>query len=248
MGLITKLFGTYSQRELKSIYPIVDKITALEPEYKALTDAQLQAKTPEFKQRLQQGETLDDILPEAFAACREAADRVLGMRHFPVQVMGGIILHQGRIAEMKTGEGKTLVATLPAYLNALSGKGVHVVTVNEYLARRDSEWMGNLYRWMGLTVGLATVYRQLDKLPQQGLVHKVTTEEGALYQFCPQAGHPHDCFLLRCEGCGRMVHLDCQHLEEVCRHLSSEHHFRIDPRRTVLTGLCDHCQEAKHEG
>ena len=155
MGLFTKVFGTYSQRELKSIYPIVDKITALEGEYRQLTDAELQAKTPEFKERLANGETLDDILPEAFAACREAADRVLGMRHFPVQVMGGIILHQGRIAEMKTGEGKTLVATLPAYLNALSGKGVHVVTVNEYLARRDSEWMGNLYRWMGLTVGLA---------------------------------------------------------------------------------------------
>ena len=155
MGLFTKVFGTYSQRELKSIYPIVDKITALEDEYRQLTDAELQAKTPEFKGRLANGETLDDILPEAFAACREAADRVLGMRHFPVQVMGGIILHQGRIAEMKTGEGKTLVATLPAYLNALSGKGVHVVTVNEYLARRDSEWMGNLYRWMGLTVGLA---------------------------------------------------------------------------------------------
>ena len=122
MGLITKLFGTYSQRELKSIYPIVDKITALEPEYKALTDAQLQAKTPEFKERLANGETLDDILPEAFAAVREAADRVLGMRPYPVQLVGGIVLHQGRIAEMKTGEGKTLVATLPAHLNPLTGE------------------------------------------------------------------------------------------------------------------------------
>ena len=154
MGLFTKVFGTYSQRELKSIYPIVDKITALEDEYKALTDAQLQAKTPEFKTRLQNGETLDDILPEAFAAVREAADRVLGMRPYPVQLVGGIVLHQGRIAEMKTGEGKTLVATLPAYLNALTGEGVHIVTVNDYLAKRDSEWMGKVHRFMGLTVGL----------------------------------------------------------------------------------------------
>ena len=154
MGLFTKVFGTYSQRELKSIYPIVDKITALEDEYKALTDAQLQAKTPEFKARLQSGETLDDILPEAFAAVREAADRVLGMRPYPVQLVGGIVLHQGRIAEMKTGEGKTLVATLPAYLNALTGEGVHIVTVNDYLAKRDSEWMGKVHRFMGLTVGL----------------------------------------------------------------------------------------------
>ena len=154
MGLFTKVFGTYSQRELKSIYPIVDKITALEGEYKQLTDAELQAKTPEFKERLANGETLDDILPEAFAAVREAADRVLGMRPYPVQLVGGIVLHQGRIAEMKTGEGKTLVATLPAYLNALTGEGVHIVTVNDYLAKRDSEWMGKVHRFMGLTVGL----------------------------------------------------------------------------------------------
>ncbi len=154
MGLFTKVFGTYSQRELKSIYPIVDKITALEDEYKQLTDAELQAKTPEFKGRLANGETLDDILPEAFAAVREAADRVLGMRPYPVQLVGGIVLHQGRIAEMRTGEGKTLVATLPAYLNALTGEGVHIVTVNDYLAKRDSEWMGKVHRFMGLTVGL----------------------------------------------------------------------------------------------
>ena len=154
MSLFTKIFGTSSQRELKSIYPIADKVDALEEEYKALTDAQLQAKTPEFKARLANGETLDDILPEAFAACREAAWRVLGMRPYRVQVVGGIVLHQGRIAEMKTGEGKTLVATLPAYLNALAGKGVHIVTVNDYLAKRDSEWMGKVYRFMGLTVGL----------------------------------------------------------------------------------------------
>ena len=154
MGLIQKIFGTYSERELKSIYPIADKIEALEEEYRALTDEQLQAKTPEFKQRLQQGETLDDILPEAFAAVREAADRVLGLRPYRVQLIGGIVLHQGRIAEMKTGEGKTLVATLPAYLNALTGNGVHIVTVNDYLAKRDSEWMGKVHRFMGLTVGL----------------------------------------------------------------------------------------------
>ena len=154
MGLFTKVFGTYSQRELKSIYPIVDKITALEEDYKKLTDAQLQAKTPEFKERLANGETLDDILPEAFATVREAADRVLGMRPYPVQLVGGIVLHQGRIAEMKTGEGKTLVATLPAYLNALTGEGVHIVTVNDYLAKRDSEWMGKVHRFLGLTVGL----------------------------------------------------------------------------------------------
>ena len=154
MSLFTKLFGTSSQRELKSIYPIADKVDALEEEYKALTDAQLQAKTPEFKARLANGETLDDILPEAFAACREAAWRVLGMRPYRVQVVGGIVLHQGRIAEMKTGEGKTLVATLPAYLNALAGNGVHIVTVNDYLAKRDSEWMGKVHRFMGLSVGL----------------------------------------------------------------------------------------------
>ena len=154
MSLFTKIFGTSSQRELKSIYPIADKVDALEEEYKSLTDAQLQAKTPELKERLAQGATLDDILPEAFAACREAAWRVIGLRPYRVQVVGGIVLHQGRIAEMKTGEGKTLVATLPAYLNALAGKGVHIVTVNDYLAKRDSEWMGKVFRFMGLTVGL----------------------------------------------------------------------------------------------
>ena len=154
MSLFKKIFGDYSSREIKRIIPIQKKVLALEEEYKALTDAQLQAKTPEFKERLKNGETLDDILPEAFAACREASARVLNMRHFPVQIFGGIVLHQGRIAEMRTGEGKTLVATLPAYLNALSGKGVHVVTVNDYLARRDSEWMGKLYRFLGLSVGL----------------------------------------------------------------------------------------------
>ena len=154
MGLFTKIFGTYSDHELKKIYPIADQIEALEEEYKALTDAQLQAKTAEFKARLRGGETTDDILPEAFAAVREAADRVLGMRPYRVQLIGGIVLHQGRIAEMKTGEGKTLVATLPAYLNALTGEGVHIVTVNDYLAKRDSEWMGKVHRFLGLTVGL----------------------------------------------------------------------------------------------
>ena len=154
MGLLKKLFGTSSEKELRAIKPIVDKIEALDGEYSKLTDEQLKAKTPEFKQRIANGESLDDILPEAFAACREAAWRVLGMKPYRGQLIGGIILHQGRIAEMKTGEGKTLVATLPAYLNALAGEGVHIVTVNDYLAKRDSEWMGKVYRFLGLTVGL----------------------------------------------------------------------------------------------
>lgn len=163
MSFIKKIFGDYSSREVKRVMPLQKQVLALDEEYQKLTDEELKAKTPEFKERLQNGETLDDILPEAFAACREAASRVLKMKHFPVQIIGGIILHQGRIAEMKTGEGKTLVATLPAYLNALAGKGVHIVTVNDYLARRDSEWMGKLYRFMGLSVGL--------------IVHECTNEE-----------------------------------------------------------------------
>ena len=163
MGLMKKIFGDYSSRELKSIYPIVDKIEAMADEYKAMSDEALRAKTTEFKERLQNGETLDDILPEAFATVREAADRVLGMRPYRVQLVGGIVLHQGRIAEMKTGEGKTLVATLPAYLNALTGRGVHIVTVNDYLAKRDSEWMGKVHRFLGLKVGL--------------IVHGLTTKE-----------------------------------------------------------------------
>ena len=165
MGLITKLFGTYSERELKQIYPVVDKIEALEPAYQAMSDAQLAAKTVEFKGRLDNGETLDDLLPEAFATVREAAVRVLGLRPYRVQLVGGVVLHQGRIAEMKTGEGKTLVATLPAYLNALTGKGVHIVTVNDYLAKRDSEWMGKIYRFLGLSVGL--IIHGLDKAQRQ---------------------------------------------------------------------------------
>ena len=151
MSLLTKIFGDYSSKEVKRVMPIQKKVLSYEDEYSRLSDEELKAKTPEFKERLKNGETLDDILPEAFAVCREASSRVLNMKHFPVQIIGGIILHQGRIAEMKTGEGKTLVATLPAYLNALSGKGVHIVTVNDYLARRDSEWMGKLYRFLGLS-------------------------------------------------------------------------------------------------
>ena len=154
MGLMDKIFGTYSERELKRIYPIRDKVLALDEQFSKMSDQELKAMTPKLKERLSNGESLDDILPEAFATCREAAWRVLGMKHFPVQIVGGIVLHQGRIAEMKTGEGKTLVATLPVYLNALTGKGVHVVTVNDYLAKRDSEEMGKVYRWLGLTVGL----------------------------------------------------------------------------------------------
>ena len=154
MGFLEKIFGTHSEHELKRIYPIVDQIEALEPEMQALSDAELKGKTAEFKERLAQGQTLDDILPEAYAVVREAAVRSLGMRHYRVQLIGGIILHQGRISEMKTGEGKTLVSTLPAYLNALSGKGVHIVTVNDYLAKRDAEWMGKVHQFLGLTVGV----------------------------------------------------------------------------------------------
>jgi len=163
MSFLNKIFGNHSDKELKRINPIVDKIEALGPEYAALTDEQLKAKTPEFKQRLADGETLDDILPEAFATAREASWRVLGMKPFRVQLIGGIVLHQGRIAEMKTGEGKTLVAVLPAYLNALTGKGVHIVTVNDYLAKRDSEWMGKVHRFLGVSVGLIIH----DKTPEE---------------------------------------------------------------------------------
>ena len=154
MSFFEKLFGSFSDKELKRINPLKDKVLALEPEMQKLTDEQLQAKTTEFKARLEKGETLDDLLPEAFAVCREADWRVLGMKPYPVQIIGGIVLHRACIAEMQTGEGKTLVATMPVYLNALTGKGVHVITVNDYLARRDSEWMGKVYRFLGLTVGL----------------------------------------------------------------------------------------------
>lgn len=163
MGFLNKIFGKYSDKELKRIYPLQKKVLELEPTYEKMTDAELKNQTNILKSRLANGETLDDILPEAFAVCREASTRVLGMKHFPVQILGGIVLHQGRIAEMKTGEGKTLVATLPAYLNGLSGKGVHIVTVNDYLARRDSEWMGKVYRFLGLTVGLIVPGMQPDE-------------------------------------------------------------------------------------
>ncbi|NCT72792.1 MAG: preprotein translocase subunit SecA, partial [Xanthomonadaceae bacterium] len=153
-NLLTRVFGSRNERLLKQLHRTVDKINALEAELQKLTDEQLKAKTPEFQQRIAGGESLDKILPEAFAVCREASRRVLGMRHYDVQLIGGMVLHLGKIAEMRTGEGKTLVATLPTYLNALEGKGVHVVTVNDYLARRDSAWMGRLYNWLGLTVGV----------------------------------------------------------------------------------------------
>ena len=163
MGLFDKIFGNYSEKELKKIRPVADRVLALEKTYEAMSDAELKGMTPKLRERLANGETLDDILPDAFATCREAAWRVLGMKHFPVQIIGGIVLHQGRIAEMKTGEGKTLVATLPSYLNALEGKGVHIVTVNEYLARRDSEWMGKVHRFLGLTVGLSVAGMDKDE-------------------------------------------------------------------------------------
>ena len=154
MGLLKALFGDYSAKEIKRIKPLLNRVLELEDTYAEMEEEELKRQTQVLKDRLAKGETTDDILPEAFAVCREGAWRVLGMKHFPVQIMGGIILHQGRISEMRTGEGKTLVATLPAYLNGLTGKGVHVVTVNDYLARRDSEWMGKLYRYLGLSVGL----------------------------------------------------------------------------------------------
>ena len=163
MGLFDKVFGTYSEREVKRIEPLADKVDALDAEFQKLTDEELKAKTAEFKERLEKGETLDDLLPEAFATVREASARVLQMKHFRVQIIGGIILHQGRIAEMKTGEGKTLVATLPSYLNALTGKGVHVVTVNDYLASRDRDWMGQIFEFLGMTCGV--------------IVHGLTNEE-----------------------------------------------------------------------
>ena len=160
MGFIQKIFGTHSEHELKRIYPIADAVEALEPQMQSLSDEELRAKTKEFKDRLAGGETLDDILPEAFAVVREAAYRTLGMKPYRVQIIGGIVLHQGRIAEMKTGEGKTLVSTLPAYLNALTGEGVQIVTVNDYLAKRDAEWMGQVHEFLGLTVGV--VLNEMD--------------------------------------------------------------------------------------
>ena len=164
-NLVEKIFGTHSERELKRIYPIVDKIESLDAVMTAMTDDELKAQTPKFKERLANGETLDDILPEAFATVREAAWRVLGMKHFRVQLIGGIVLHQGRIAEMKTGEGKTLVSTCPAYLNALKGEGVHIVTVNDYLAKRDAEWMGKVHEFLGLKVGV--VLNNMDSKERQ---------------------------------------------------------------------------------
>ena len=154
MGLFEKVFGTHSDRELKAIKPIVNKIENLRPTMQAMSDEELKDQTRKFKERLAKGETLDDLLPEAFATVREAGKRVLNMEHYPVQLIGGIVLHQGRIAEMKTGEGKTLVSTCPAYLNALAGKGVHIVTVNDYLAKRDAEWMGQIHEFLGLKVGV----------------------------------------------------------------------------------------------
>ena len=153
LDFLTKVFGSKNERELKQLQPLVERINALEPEMQAMSDERLKSQSAVFRQRLDQGETLDSLLPEAFATVREASLRTLKMRHFDVQLIGGIVLHQGKIAEMKTGEGKTLVATLPAYLNALTGKGVHIVTVNDYLARRDTEWMGNIYKFLGLSVG-----------------------------------------------------------------------------------------------
>ena len=170
---VTAIFGDYSKKEVKKLRKTVDKILDLESKYEDMDDKELAAQTPILKERLANGETLDDILPDAFAVCREASWRVLGMKHFEVQLIGGIVLHQGRIAEMKTGEGKTLVATLPAYLNALTGEGVHIVTVNDYLAKRDSEWMGKIYRFLGLSVGLI-VHEKSDAERQEAYNSDIT--------------------------------------------------------------------------
>ena len=167
-NLLAKVFGTKHEREFKRLKPVVAAVNAFADEIGALSDESLQAKTAEFKARHQAGESLDDLLPEAFAVCREASQRVTGMRHFDVQVVGGIVLHEGKIAEMKTGEGKTLTATLAVYLNALGGKGVHVVTVNDYLARRDAEWMGSIYRWLGLSVAVIVHGRSSECAPGSG--------------------------------------------------------------------------------
>ena len=173
MGLMEKLLGDLNAKEVKKIEKIADKVMALDGEMQTLSDEQLREKTAEFKERVAQGESLDDILPEAFAVCREGAWRSVGMKHFRVQVIGGIALHQGRISEMKTGEGKTLVATLAAYLNALEGKGVHVVTVNDYLAKRDAEWMGKIYTFLGLTVG-CVVHGMSDKAKKAAYAADIT--------------------------------------------------------------------------
>ncbi|MBL7688478.1 MAG: preprotein translocase subunit SecA, partial [Bdellovibrionaceae bacterium] len=165
-AILTKIFGTAHEREMKRLGPNIDKINSLEPRFKAMSDAELKGMTAQFKERIANGETLDALLPEAFAVCREASRRVLGMRHYDVQLIGGMILHRGSIAEMRTGEGKTLVATLPAYLNALEGKGVHIVTVNDYLARRDAEWMGRLYGWLGLSTDVI-IHGQNDEEKQR---------------------------------------------------------------------------------
>ena len=156
LNTLTHLFGTQHERELKSFKPLVDKVNSLEPTMQALSDSELKAKTQQFKEQIKNGQALNELLPESFAVCREASRRVLGLRHYDVQLIGGLVLHQGSIAEMKTGEGKTLVATLPVYLNALTGKGVHIVTVNDYLAKRDTEWMGQVYHYLGLTTGTIT--------------------------------------------------------------------------------------------
>ena len=263
MGLITKLFGTYSERELKSIYPIVDKIEAMADEYRALTDEELRAKTPEFKARLANGETLDDILPEAFAAVREAAGRVLGLYPYRVQLIGGIVLHQGRIAEMKTGEGKTLVATLPAYLNALTGNGVHIVTVNDYLAKRDSEWMGKVHRFMGLSVGL--IVHGLTPTERReayacDITYGTNNEMGfdylrdnmALYkENMVQRGHAFaivdevDSILideartpLIISGASDESTGLYRQMDEVVRRLQPEVHFTVDGELLTVTGVC----------
>ena len=228
--ILAKVFGTKNEREIKAMRPIISAICDLEPQMQQLSDAELAQKTPEFKQRLANGETLDDLLIEAFAVCREAGRRVLNMRHFDVQLIGGVVLHRGKIAEMKTGEGKTLVATLAVYLNALDGKGVHVVTVNDYLAKRDSEWMGRIYKFLGMTVGV--IVHDLDDLERQAayncdITYGTNNEFGFDYlrdnmKFrladCVQRGHP-------------LRHRRRSRLHPHRRSAHAAHHFR--PQRGI---------------
>ena len=220
MNFLKAMFGNYSKREVKRVQPICDKVLALEDKYAAMSESELKNQTAILKERLANGETTDDILPEAFATCREAGWRVLGMKHFPVQIIGGIVLHQGRIAEMKTGEGKTLVATLPAYLNALTGEGVHIVTVNDYLARRDSEWMGKLYRYLGLSVGL--ICHDLDNEGRKKAFDAATNFAANIYKpdsakvesFYTYVHAPYESYRIECSYGGDLI--DCTSEDATC--------------------------------
>ena len=230
MSFMEKLFGNFSDKELKRIKPIANKVLELEPEMQKLTDEELQAKTPYLKEKLKNGASLDDILPEAFAVCREADWRVLGLKPYPVQIIGGIVLHRSCIAEMQTGEGKTLVATLPAYLNALTGEGVHIVTVNDYLAKRDSEWMGKVYRFMGLTVGLGLVLCVLLRLFQTQLLGIYIKPTDDAYEAVMAAGVVRVLAISQFQWVGGMMETACGSIRGLGK--------TINPTVTTLIGAC----------